>query len=247
VKFADRLPTGTPRLDDLLLGGIPPKAHIALIGDAFVGKEVAIYAFIAEGLRRGEPVIVVTASRSPEELGQKIGLVLPQLHEYEQLGKVHWVDASAPTDAPTAQPSTAVRSATRGPTDHAGILTALVQQSNAIGTGGAKSFRVAYLGLSASLSASDERARLNFLQNLVGILKPRNAIALYSLESGSLPESQVETILSRMDGAIRFKQERDKTFLSVLGLGEVETHDWVEYRATPRGLVVGSFALERIR
>jgi len=57
----------------------------------------------------------------------------------------------------------------------------------------------------------------------------------------------VETILSRMDGAIRFKQERDKTFLSVLGLGEVETHDWVEYRATPRGLVVGSFALERIR
>ncbi|HXQ93890.1 MAG TPA: ATPase domain-containing protein [Thermoplasmata archaeon] len=247
AKFPDRLPSGTPRLDDLLLGGIPPKAHVALIGDAFVGKEVAIYAFLAEGLRRGEHVVVVTASRSPEELGQKVGLVLPQLHEYEQLGKVHWVDASTPTDAPTSQPSTAVRSSTRGPTDHAGILSALVQQSNAIAAGGAKSFRVAYLGLSASLSASDEKGRLNFLQNLVGILKPRNALALYSLESGSLPESQVETILSRMDGAIRFKQERDKTFLSVLGLGEVETHDWVEYRATPRGLVVGSFALERIR
>ncbi len=246
-KFADRIPTGTPRLDDLLLGGVPPKAHLALIGDAFVGKEVAIYAFVAEGLRRGEPVVVVTASRSPEELGQKIGLVLPQLHEYEQLGKIHWVDASTPTDAPTAQPSTSTRSVTRGPTDHAGILSALVQRSNAITTGGAKSFRVAYLGLSASLSAADERVRMNFLQNLVGILKPRNAVAMYSLESGSLPESQVETILSRMDGAIRFKQERDKTFLSVLGLGEVETHDWVEYRATPRGLVVGSFALERIR
>ncbi|MCI4327880.1 MAG: hypothetical protein L3K16_09705 [Thermoplasmata archaeon] len=247
AKFPDRLPTGTPRLDDLLLGGLPPKAHVALIGDAFVGKEVAIYSFVAEGLRRGEPVIIVTASRSPEELGQKIGLVLPQLHEYEQLGKIHWIDASTPTDAPTAQPSTGARTVTRGPTDHAAILSALVQRANAIGTSGAKSFRVAYLGLSASLSATDERVRLNYLQNLVGVLKPRNAVALYSLESGSLPESQVETILSRMDGAIRFKQERDKTFLSVLGLGEVETHDWVEYRATPRGLVVGSFTLERIR
>jgi KaiC/GvpD/RAD55 family RecA-like ATPase len=246
-KFPDRLPTGTPRLDDLLLGGMPPKAHLAVIGDAFVGKEVAVYSFIAEGLRRGEPVIVVTASRSPEELGQKIGLVLPQLHEYEQLGKIHWVDASTPSDAPTAQPSTSARSVTRGPADHAGILTAIVQRSNAIAASGAKSFRVAYLGLSASLSAADERVRLNYLQNLVGILKPRNAVAMYSLESGSLPDSQIETILSRMDGALRFKQERDKTFLSVLGLGEVETHDWVEYRATPRGLVVGSFALERIR
>jgi hypothetical protein len=163
------------------------------------------------------------------------------------LGKIHWIDASTPTDAPTAQPSTGARTVTRGPTDHAAILSALVQRANAIGTSGAKSFRVAYLGLSASLSATDERVRLNYLQNLVGILKPRNAVALYALESGSLPENQIETILSRMDGAIRFKQERDKTFLSVQGLGDVETHDWVEYRATPRGLVVGSFALERIR
>jgi KaiC/GvpD/RAD55 family RecA-like ATPase len=246
-KFADRVPTGTPRLDDLLLGGIPPKAHVLLIGDAFVGKEVGVYAFLAEGLRRGEPVVIVTASRSPDEVAQKVGVVLPQLHEYEQLGKVHWVDASAPSDSPAANPATASRSVARGPTDHAGILTALVQRSKAIETSGAKSFRVAYLGLSASLAASDERMRLNFLQNIVAILKPRNAIAFYTLESGTLPESQTETILSRMDGAIRFKQDRDKTFLSVLGLGDVETREWVEYRATPRGLVVGSFALERIR
>ncbi|MCI4329414.1 MAG: hypothetical protein L3J80_00920, partial [Thermoplasmata archaeon] len=246
-RFVDRVPSGTPRLDDLLLGGIPPKAHVLLIGDAFVGKEVGVYAFLAEGLRRGEPVVVVTASRSPDEVAQKIGLVLPQFHEYEQLGKVHWVDAASPSEAPTANPATATRSVARGPTDHAGILTALVQRSKAIETSGAKSFRVAYLGLSASLTASDEKMRLNFLQNIVAILKPRNALAFYTLETGSLPESQTETMLSRMDGALRFKQERDKTFLSVLGLGDVETREWVEYRATPGGLVVGSFALERIR
>lgn len=246
-RFPDRVPSGTPRLDDLLLGGIPPKAHVALIGDAFVGKEVAMYSFLAEGLRRGEPIVVVTASRTPEELGQKIGLVLPQFHEYEQLDKVHWVDAATPSDSASAIPSTATRSTTRGPGDVAGILSALVQRSKAIETAGAKSFRVAYFGLSSTLSATDEKTRLGFLPNMVGILKPRNALAMYALETGSLPESQTQTVLSRMDGVLRFKQERDKTFFAALGLGEVETHDWVEYRTTPRGLVVGSFALERIR
>jgi hypothetical protein len=44
-----------------------------------------------------------------------------------------------------------------------------------------------------------------------------------------------------------FRQDRDKTFLQVKGLGDVQTHDWVEVRATNRALIIGSFALERIR
>lgn len=70
---------------------------------------------------------------------------------------------------------------------------------------------------------------------------------MYSLEGGALSEAAVETLLSRMDGAIVFRQERDRLYLSVKGFGEVETRDWVECRATQRALVVGSFALERIR
>jgi hypothetical protein len=54
-------------------------------------------------------------------------------------------------------------------------------------------------------------------------------------------------LLSRMDGAILFRQDRDRTFLSVKGFGDVQTHDWVECRATQRSLIIGSFALERIR
>jgi hypothetical protein len=50
-----------------------------------------------------------------------------------------------------------------------------------------------------------------------------------------------------MDGAIVFRQDRDRTYLAVKGFGDVATHDWVEVRATSRALVVGSFALERIR
>jgi len=241
-RFPDRLPSGIARLDDLLLGGIPPRSHLVVLGDAFVGKEVVVYSFIAEGLKRGEPVAIVTATRSPDEVAQALGVVLPQFREYEQMRMVRWVDASGTTTA-----STKIRTVVKGPNDQAGILTslgAIAREFEGARKGG---FRVAFLGLSAVLAHGDQRAGYAFLQNIVGILKPRPALAMYAIDAGTLSEAQVESLLGRMDGAIVFRQDRDKTFLSVKGVGDVETRDWVECRATNRSLIIGSFSLERIR
>lgn len=246
VRHADREPSGTPRLDDLLQGGLPPKAHVLLIGDAFVGKEVALYAFLAEGLKRGEPAIIVTTSRGPEEVAQQIGLVTPQFKEYEQLGKVVWVDASRPAEA-GARSEAGAAGPIKGPDDHAGILSAVVAGCRRFEGAKARAIRVGFVGLTASLAHVDDRGASVFLQNFVGILKPRSALAMYTLEAGALPDARVEGILSRMDGVIRFRQERDKTFLQVAGIGDVETREWIECRATNRALVIGSFTLERIR
>jgi KaiC/GvpD/RAD55 family RecA-like ATPase len=237
----ERRPTGTPRLDDLLLGGIPPAGHVVVLGDAFVGKEVVLYAFLGEGLKRGEPALLLTASRSPEEVAESLGVVLPQFREYEQMGMVRWIDASG--SGGLAGPSRAVA---KGSDDRTGILSALVAASQELATRGG-GFRVGFLGLSAVLAHGDERIGFSFLQNVVGILKPRRALTMYSLEAGALSEAQVESLLARMDGAIVFRQDRDRTFLSVKGFGEVQTRDWVECRATQRSLIIGSFALERIR
>lgn len=245
-RIADRLPTGTPRLDDLLLGGLPPKSHVVVVGDPFVGKEVVVYAFLAEGLKRGEPAIVVTAARPPGEVTESLGLVLPQFREYEQMGMVTWVDASG-AGTTTGSGATAHRIVTKGSDDRAGILSALVKSAKMTEEGRKAPFRVGFIGLSAVLAHTDERAGFSFLQNVVGILKPRNALAMYTLESGAISDAQVETLLGRMDGAILFRQDRDRTFLCVKGLGEAQTRDWVECRATNRALIVGSFALERIR
>ena len=242
-RIADRLPTGTSRLDDLLLGGLPPKSHLVLVGDAFVGKEIVLYSFVAEGLKRGEPSIIVTATRTPAEVAQSLGVVLPQFREYEQMGMVTWIDASGPV----SESSDPHRLVTKGADDRAGILSNLVKAAKSAEGEKQAPFRVGFLGLAGVLAHGDERASFSFLQNVVGILKPRNALAVYSLEGAALSDAQVETLLSRMDGAIVFRQDRDKTFLSVKGLGEVQTRDWVECRATNRALVVGSFALERIR
>lgn len=244
TKRADRLPTGTGRLDDLLLGGVPPKGHVLLVGPAFSGKEVALYAFLVEGLKRGEPAVLVTAGRSPDEVSQEIGILSPQFREYEQLGRVTWIDASNPTV--TANGS-GHRLVAKGPDDHAGILSSLVQAAKSSDGSNGGAFRVGFLGLSASLAHADERRALSFIPNLVGILKPRNAIAMYTADAGVVPDTLMGATTGRMDGSIEFKEERGKTFLRVQGFGEVATRDWVEYRATSRALVVGSFALERIR
>jgi KaiC/GvpD/RAD55 family RecA-like ATPase len=241
-RFPERLPTGTPRLDDLLLGGLPPNGHVALLGDALVGKEVVLYAFIAEGLKRGEPAILVTAVRSPSEIAQSLRVILPQFHEYEQTGMVRWVDASEPGRA-SEVPRTVVPESD----ERATLLTKLVQVVDSLEEGRPRTLRVGFLGLSSVLVHGDDRSSFSFLQSVVGALKPRLALAMYSLERGALSETLVETILSRMDGAIVFRQDRDHTFLSVKGFGEVQTRDWVECRTTPHSLILGSFSLERIR
>ncbi|MGA3021853.1 MAG: ATPase domain-containing protein [Thermoplasmata archaeon] len=241
-RFSDRLPSGIARLDDLLLGGIPPRSHVVVLGDAFVGKEVVLYSFVAEGLKRGEPVLIVTAARSPEEIADAMGVVLPQFREYEQMGMIRWVDASGSGGFGSGN-----RTVVKGAVDQAGILTSIGVVAAGFEASEAGAFRVAFLGLSAVLAHADERAGFSFLQNVVGILKPRPALAMYSLEAGGLSEPAVKGLLGRMDGAIVFRQERDKTFLAVKGLGDVETRDWVECRATNRALIIGSFALERIR
>ncbi len=246
TRQTDRLPTGTPRLDDLLAGGFPPKAHVLLVGPAFTGKEILLYSFIAEGLRRGEPAVLVTTTRLPEEIAADIGKVTPQFKEYEQLGLVTWIDATNPA----AEPGTSKegsRVVVKGPSDHPGILTALVkaaQTSEKTKSGG---FRVGFLNLSTCLAQSDEKEAFSFFQNFVGILKARPALGVYLVDQGTVPDSRVEVAQSRIDGAIRFKQDRDRAYLSVQGLGDVQTRDWVEYRATNRQLIIGSFALERIR
>src|SRR2546430_17735173 len=61
-KKADRVKTGTPRLDDLLYGGIPFNSNVLFVGPAFVGKEIALLNFIAEGLKKASPS---SSSRRP--------------------------------------------------------------------------------------------------------------------------------------------------------------------------------------
>ncbi len=246
VTRPGKVSTGTPRLDDLLLGGFPERAQVGFVGPSFVGKEVAIYAFLAEGLRKGEGAIIVTTSRSPSETAKELGVLVPSLMEYEGAGRLVWVDASNPAGVAGTDSRAARGSTVKGPADMVGILQAISR--HAADMEKAKTgFRVAFLTLSACITQTDEKGAAAFVQNVLGILRPKGSLGAYSVDRGMHSEQQVQGIVSQMDGAVQFQTERGKTQLQILGLGDVQSRQWVDYRFTQRSLQLGSFSLERIR
>jgi KaiC/GvpD/RAD55 family RecA-like ATPase len=242
----ERVKSGTPRLDDLLYGGIPFNSNLLFIGPPFAGKEVVILNFVAEGLKKGIPAILVTTAKPPVEIGKEMAPILPTFMEYEQLGLVNWIDASGTTGSPGKPVREKSTWRVNGPADFEGILK-VVNDLDAEFKQKYPYFRVAFLSLSSCIAVPDQGAAMNFVQRLVNRLRQTKAVAAYALERGMHTDQQIETIEHLVDGAIHFKSEKQKTMLQVIGLGEVQTRDWVPYKASNKAIMIGSFQLERIR
>src|SRR5438093_1549965 len=244
-KKADRVKTGTPRLDDLLYGGIPFNSNVLFVGPAFVGKEVALLNFIAEGLKKGIPVIIITTTKLPIDIARDIAPILPTFVEYDQLGLVRWIDCTSPMASGKPVKEKNVCRA-NGPTDFDNIYQ-LVGQLDEEFKKKHPYFRLAYLTLSSSITQADEREAMSFVQRLVNRLRQTKAVSAIALERGMHTDQTLEALEHMVDGAIHFKSDKQKTALQVVGLGEVQTHDWVPYKFTNKALMIGSFQLERIR
>src|SRR5213593_213929 len=243
-KKADRVKTGTPRLDDLLYGGIPFNSNVLFVGPAFVGKEVALLNFIAEGLKKGIPVIIITTTKLPIDITRDIAPILPTFVEYDQLGLVRWIDCTSPVSGKPVKEKNVWR--VNGPTDFDSIYQ-LVGQLDEEFKKKHPYFRLAYMTLSSSITKADEREAMSFVQRLVNRLRQTKAVSAIALERGMHTDQTLEALEHMVDGAIHFKSDKQKTMLQVVGLGEVQTHDWVPYKFTNKALMIGSFQLERIR
>jgi len=244
-KKADRVKTGTPRLDDLLYGGIPFNSNVLFVGPAFVGKEVALLNFIAEGLRKGIPAIIITTTKLPIDIARDIAPILPTFVEYDQLGLVRWIDCTSPMASGKPVKEKNVWRV-NGPTDFDNIQQIVNQLDEEFKKKYAY-FRLAFLTLSSAITQTDERDAMNFFQRLVNRLRQTKAVSVVALERGMHTDQTLEALEHMVDGAIHFKSDKQKTTLQVVGLGEVQTHDWVPYKFTNKALMIGSFQLERIR
>src|SRR3990170_4675637 len=116
----DKVHTGTSRLDDLLLGGIPFGSNVSIYGPAYVGKEVIVNAFMAEGLKKGVPGIFVITDKTPSDVRQEMEFVLPGFGEYERLGLVKYVDAYSRSMGSSEEDPYATY--VQDPTDHEALL-----------------------------------------------------------------------------------------------------------------------------
>src|SRR2546427_6438501 len=88
-----KVKTGIPRLDDLMFGGIPFGTNASVYGPAYVGKEVLVNLFMAEGLKKGSPILWVLTDKGPADVRDEMAFVLPGYEEDEKLGLVRYMDA----------------------------------------------------------------------------------------------------------------------------------------------------------
>lgn len=244
-----KIPTGTKRLDDLLYGGLPPGSSVLFVGPPFSGKEIGILAFLAEGLKRGIPAIIVTTSKSPLDLTKDFAPIMPDLLELERIGLVRWIDATSGGHSVDKSPGMPKKNYIRvdGPDDFAGIVDGLDKLTSDIRDGTYHYFKLGYLSLSTSISHVGDMEATKFIQAMARTIRDFSSAGMFALEKGMHSEQQIESIQHLMDGSFMIKIEKQKYYLSVVGIGEVQTRDWVEFKITNSALVIGAFSLERIR
>jgi KaiC/GvpD/RAD55 family RecA-like ATPase len=240
-----KVKTGMERLDDLLMGGMPFGSTVLFVGPPFIGKEVAMLLFLAEGLRKGVPAIVITTSHPPAEISKEIAPILPTFMEMQQLGMVRWIDATGVQDPQAGSDPSVIK--VSGPGDFAGITAALDKCIKDFQRQKQPYFRLAYMSLSLSMTQSNEKEAFQFAQTVAAKVKLAKAVSLFAIERGMHTEQQLESVQHLMTGSVQFKTDKQKTLLSIQGIGEAQTRDWVEYKHTSKALMIGAFSLERIR
>ncbi len=83
VKRPRRLSTGITALDAMMGGGIPEGDSLLVAGPSGTGKSILATQFINEGLRRGEPGVIVIFEERPEgytRRAESLGLKLDRGH-----------------------------------------------------------------------------------------------------------------------------------------------------------------------
>ena len=240
----EKVKTGTPRLDDLLLGGIPFGSNATVYGPAHVGKEVIVNAFMAEGLKKGIPILWVLTDKMPSDIREEMTFVLPGYEEYEKLGLVKYVDAySKSMGADTQDPNTVY-------VDDLTDFQSTAKGADAFATEFKKKYpyyRLAFRSVSTLIAYLDPTTTFKFLQPFVGRRKRDKAVALYVIEKGMHEEKEIEMLSSMMDGTFEFKVEQLRSFMAVKGVCDVQSRAWIKYTATRSSVSIGSFSLEMIK
>ena len=236
--------TGNARFDDLLLGGIPFGSNVLIHGPPFVGKEIMMAQFVAEGLKKGVPAIWVITDKTARDTRTDMDSVLSGYEEYEHRGLVRYVDAySKSMGEVTDDPYT---SYIDEPTDHDMIMEATEKIAKEFKEKH-KYYRLAFRSLSTLIAYSDPTTAFRFLSPFCGRRKRDGAVSMYSIEKGVHGEQEIQMLGSIMDGMIDFKLDQLKNFFSVQGVCDVQSRSYIRYTVGKHGLSIGSFSLDHIR
>jgi len=239
-----KVKTGNPRLDDLLLGGIPFGANVLIYGPPFIGKETLVNQFMAEGLKKGVPCIWVLTDKTPANMREEMKLVLSGYEEYEELGLVKYVDSYSRSMGDTTQDKYTVY--VDEPTAHDRISDSVDKIAKEF-KAKHEYYRLGFRTVSTLVAYSDPNTAFRFLSPLCGRRKRDKAVSMFTIEKGVHSDQEIQMLGSIMDGMIDFKVDQLKTYFSVRGITDVQSRSYIKYNASRHGLSIGSFALDHIR
>ncbi|MFO8109851.1 MAG: ATPase domain-containing protein [Thermoplasmata archaeon] len=244
----EKAKTGTSRLDDLTMGGIPLGSNVSIYGPPHSGKRVLINSFIAEGIEKGVPAIWVVTDKTVGDIREEMKFVLPTYKEYEMRGLIYYVDAYSIGMGEDIDEGNQVDNITYidGQSNIEAITKAVEKYSKEI-MENHRYYRLAFVSISTLIAYLDTSTTFRALQPFAGRRKRDRAVSMYTLEKGMHSEQDISMLGHMMDGEIEFKFQQLNTFLKVGGLGDVQTRDWVKYTFSKSGITMGSFSLDTIR
>jgi KaiC/GvpD/RAD55 family RecA-like ATPase len=110
-----------------------------------------------------------------------------------------------------------------------------------------KYYRFVFRSISTMIAYLDPATAFRFLNPIVGRRKRDKAVSMLIIEKGMHGDQEIQMVGSLMDGMIEFKVENLNTFISVKGIGDVQSRAWIRYTSTKSAVNIGSFALDHIR
>lgn len=242
----ERVRTGTPRLDDLLLGGMLAGTQAVIYGPPFVGKEVVMNSFAAEGLRKGIPVVWVSTDRTVKDIREEMAFVLNGYEEYEKLGLIYYIDAYSRSVGDTSKFENTAYVEDFSDIDE--IDTLVEKRLNSVrDIIEKKSCRIVFRSISSLTALYDTKSIFKMMRPFVAKRKRDKCTAMYCVEKGIVSDQDVQIIGSIMDGVFEFETDGQNNFLSIKGIGETQTREKVKYTASKSGLSIGSFSLGHIK
>jgi hypothetical protein len=228
--WPDVVSTGFGWFDDLLLGGLPRRGQIAVVEEPGEGGDQIVWGALAEGLRRGETAVIVTASWSVREIAERMEHLAPGFTEYDRGGRVVWVDGSGQGSAARLTPP-----AIAGPGDCVRLLTALHAGAREAARRSPRGFCVGFLGVSSLIDVVGQERGLAVLRNAVAVLRASPALVTYQVELRPELVPVIKEIQADLDGTLIFRSLDGRPAVKVLRLTPVANRGWVECGFGGRG------------
>ncbi len=238
-----KISTGNHKLDSLLNGGILPPSNIVLRGPPFSGKFVIANNFVAQSLRDGIPVIVLSADKDIVQMKEALSRIVDDVDGAESSGLLKFVDAYSRSIQADVGSKYAVQVDSYN-------LSALIKTVDSITSEvcrKGKGYRFMFTSLTTFITQQEEKVFLRLLQQFSQKRKTEGAVTLYILEDGLFDERVYEAVSYLMDGAIHLRKTFSDNYIRVEGIGKARSREWIELYTSETGYDLGSFTLERVR